>query len=116
LELYIAEYVFAAGIEDEPGDSPLFRTCGGRQPRLTNRPMSNVDICRMVKRRLREAGLPQVISPNSFRSCAATVLLLHGAAREDVQALLGHSDSRVTKLYDRRARRVTRRIVELISV
>ena len=30
--------------------------------------------------------------------------------------LLGHSDSRVTKLYDRRKKQVTRNIVERISV
>lgn len=116
LERYISEFVFAAGIEDEAKDLPLFRTCSGRKAGLTNRAMNNVDICRMVKRRLKTAGLPQTISPHSFRSCAATDLLLHGAALEDVQALLGHSDSRVTKLYDRRARRVTRNIVERISV
>jgi hypothetical protein len=33
-----------------------------------------------------------------------------------VQYLLGHSDSRVTKLYDRRRRQLTRNIVERISV
>jgi site-specific recombinase XerD len=56
------------------------------------------------------------MSPHSFRSCAATDLLLQGVALEDVQYLLGHSDSRVTKLYDRRQKQVTRNIVERISV
>jgi len=70
----------------------------------------------MLKRRLKAAGLPTIISPHSFRSCAATDLLLQGVALEDVQYLLGHSDSRVTKLYDRRKRQVTRNIVERISV
>jgi site-specific recombinase XerD len=116
LERYIAEYIFAGAMEDDVKDMPLFRTGAGRKAKLTGRAMSNVDICRMVKRRLKEAGLPQAISPHSFRSCAATDLLLHGASLEDVQALLGHSDSRVTKLYDRGARTITRNIVERISV
>ncbi len=69
-----------------------------------------------AKRRLKAASLPPVISPHSFRSMAATDLLLQGVALEDVQYLLGHSDSRVTKLYDRRKKRGTRNIVERISV
>jgi site-specific recombinase XerD len=78
--------------------------------------MNGVDICRMVKRRLRAAGLPGVISPHSFRSCAATDLLLQGVCLTDVQYLLGHADSRTTRLYDRRHKEVTRNLVERISV
>lgn len=70
----------------------------------------------MVKRRIRAAGLPSGISPHSFRACTATDLLLQGVALEDVQYLLGHVDARVTRLYDRRQQRVTRNIVERISV
>lgn len=116
LQQYIVEYLFAAAIEDDSKEAPLFRTAGGRRGRLTAQAMDNVDICRMVKRRLKAAGLPLLISPHSFRSCAATDLLLQGVALEDVQYLLGHSDSRVTKLYDRRQKQVTRNIVERISV
>ena len=78
--------------------------------------MNGADICRLVKRRLKAAGLPTVISPHFVRSCAARELLLQGVALVDVQYLLGHSDSRVTKLYDRRQKQVTRNIVERISV
>jgi site-specific recombinase XerD len=116
LERYIKEYLFAAGMEDQGSETPLFRTMGGRRGIPTGAAMSNIDICRMVKRRLSEAGLPSVASSHSFRACAATDLLLQGVPLEDVQYLLGHSDSRVTKLYDRRARQVTRNIVERISV
>jgi len=78
--------------------------------------MDNVDVCRMVKLRLKAAGVPTLISPHSFRSCAATDLFLQGVALEHVQYLLRHSDSRVTKLYDRRRKQVTRNIVERIAV
>lgn len=114
LYLYLQEYLFVGGLERERSDASLFRTVGNGL--LTVKPMSGVDICRMVKRRLASAELPTVISPHSFRSCAATDLLLQGVALEDVQYLLGHSDSRVTKLYDRRQKQVTRNIVERISV
>ena len=41
---------------------------------------------------------------------------LERAALEDVQLLAGHVDPRTTRLYDRRQRRVTRNIVDRISI
>ncbi len=116
LQRYLQEYMSTGGLESDAKDSPLFRTAAGRRAKLSAQPMNGVDICRMVKRRLKAAGLPTLMSPHSFRSMAATDLLLQGVALEDVQYLLGHSDSRVTKLYDRRQKQVTRNIVERISV
>jgi site-specific recombinase XerD len=116
LERYLFEYLSAAVPKDEPKDSPLFRTASGRQSALSETAMNGVDICRMVKRRLKSAGLGTLASPHSFRACVATDLLSQNVALEDVQYLLGHSDSRVTKLYDRRQKQVTRNIVEKISI
>ena len=45
-----------------------------------------------------------------------TDLLRQGVPLEDVQYLAGHSDPRVTRLYDRRQQRVSRQIVERISI
>ena len=45
-----------------------------------------------------------------------TELLEHGSEIDEVQYLAGHTDSRTTALYDRRKKRVTRNIVERISV
>jgi len=45
-----------------------------------------------------------------------TDLLEQGVNPDDVQHLAGHSDRRTTRLYDRRRRRITRNIVERISV
>ncbi|MEZ6129194.1 MAG: tyrosine-type recombinase/integrase [Planctomycetaceae bacterium] len=97
-------------------DMPLFRSFQARTDLITERPVSPIDICRMIKRRLRAANLPSSASPHSFRSCTATDLLEQGVSLEDVQYLLGHSDSRATRLYDRRQRQITRNIVERISV
>ena len=71
---------------------------------------------RMLKRRLSDAGLPQGLRPHSFRVAAATDLLDQGVPLEDVQYLLGHSDARTTKLYDRREKKITRNIVERIRL
>jgi site-specific recombinase XerD len=116
LQGFLTEYLSAATTDNQSEDGPLFRTALGRTRTLSDNSITGVDVCRLVKRRLKAAGLPTIISPHSFRSCTATDLLLQGVALEDVQHLLGHSDVRVTRLYDRRQRRVTRNIVERISV
>jgi integrase/recombinase XerD len=112
----LRDYIQRASLQEQAKDSPLFRSAVGRSGRLSDKKLSAVDICRIVKRRLKTAELPLAVSPHSFRSCAATDLLLQGVALEDVQYLLGHSDARVTRLYDRRQRVVTRNTVERISV
>src|SRR5271166_3962243 len=86
-----------------------------RKPVTTNA-MYVVDVCRMVKRRLRDAGLSGVLSPHSFRVTAITDLLEQGVPLEDVQRLAGHADPRTTRLYDRRQKKITRNIVERISI
>lgn len=67
LEHYILEYLAAAAIRDDPGNSPLFRSAERRTGRLTGNAISNVDICRMVKRRLKDAALPAPFLPRRHR-------------------------------------------------
>ena len=69
---------------------------------------------RMLKRRLKDARLPDIFSPHSFR--VVTDLLAQDVPLEDVQYLAGHANPKTTQIYDRRRRRVTRNIVERISV
>jgi integrase len=116
LERLLLGYVRAAGLEGAPGDAPLFRSAARTSGRLTDRPMTGVDLCRMVKRRLKEAGLPTHLSPHSFRVFTVTDLLSQGVPLEEVQYLAGHSDPRTTRLYDRRQKQVGRQIVERISI
>ena len=68
----------------------------------------------MLKRRLKAAGLPEILSPHSFRVLVVTDLLSQNVPLEDVQYLAGHA--RTTQIYDRRRRRVSRNLVERISV
>lgn len=112
LEQLLLEYMRAAGI----AEGPLFRTANRRSRTLTKNGMSGVDICRMMKRRLKAAGLPGQFSPHSFRVSVVTDLLEQNVPLEDVQYLAGHADPRTTRLYDRRRKRVTRNIVERISI
>ncbi|HVX09885.1 MAG TPA: tyrosine-type recombinase/integrase [Pirellulales bacterium] len=116
LQAYLLDYLDCIDWQSQPQDSPLFRSAAGRTGQLTGRPIRNVDVCRLVKRRLRAAGLPTHLSPHSFRVATITDLLTHGVPLEDVQYLAGHADPRTTRLYDRRQKKVTRNIVEKISI
>lgn len=116
LELFILQYLDAAALRGAPRDAPLFRTTVRKTRELTDRSMTGIDMCRMVKRRLRDAGLPSHLSPHSFRVATITDLLEQGAPLDDVQHLAGHADPRTTRLYDRRQKRVTRNLVERISI
>jgi len=116
LQGFLLDYIESAGFQGAPGDLPLFHSAYRTSGRLTANAMTGVDLCRMVKRRLKDAGLPQRLSPHSFRVFTITDLLTQGIPLEDVQFLAGHSDPRTTRLYDRRQKRVTRNIVERISL
>ena len=116
LEGFILAYVEAAGIGGEAKDSPLFRASNGRSRKLTARLLGTERICELVKRRLKDAGLPSRLSPHSFRVTAITSLLEQGVPMEDVQYLAGHAEPRTTTLYDRRKKKVTRNIVERIPI
>ena len=113
---FIFDYLAAAGLEYSDKASPLFRTTVRRTKQLTMSGMTAGDMSRMVKRRLSDAGLPDIFSPHSFRVATITDLLSQGVQLEDVQHLAGHADPRTTRLYDRRHRQVTRNIVERISI
>src|SRR5689334_2931096 len=70
LERMLLDYLSAADLTNAPATAPLFRSVAGRTGRVTVRGLTGADVCRLVKRRLRDAGLPTQLSPHSFRVCA----------------------------------------------
>jgi integrase/recombinase XerD len=116
LQEILLDYLRATKLLDAPKDVPVFRSAVGKTGQLTSRAIHVNDICRMMKRRLRDAGLPDNLSPHSFRVTTITDLLEQGIALEDVQRLAGHADPRTTRLYDRRDKKITRNVVERISI
>ncbi len=116
LQRDILAYLEAAGIGADAKDRPLFRAAVGKTKQLTGNALTSKGICELVKRRLKAAGLLVRLSPHSFRVTAITDLLTQGVPLEDVQYLAGHSSPRTTELDDRRKKKVTRNIVERISI
>lgn len=116
LQSFLLEYLDAARLLDADTGHAVFCTAIRRKKRLTNNAMTASDMGRMVKRRLRDAGLSNRLCPHSFRVTTVTDLLEQNVPLSDVQYLAGHADPRTTRLYDRRQKRVTRQIVERISV
>jgi integrase/recombinase XerD len=116
LQKMIADYLDAADLSYAPKETPLFQSVLKKQRRLTGKPINGDDIYRMMKRRLKDFGMPLLYSPHSFRVTTITDLLEQNVPREDVQHLAGHADARTTGLYDRRKKKISRNIVERISV
>ena len=116
LDVWIAAYLEAGRIDLAAKGAPLFLTAERWGLGLTDREMTAHGMRRMLKRRLQDAGLPEIITPHSFRVMVVTDLLDQNVPMEDVQYLAGHSNPQTTQIYDRRRRRVTRNIVERISV
>ena len=116
LDRWLEAYLQAARIAADPKETPLFRAALGKQKKLSRNPLSANSMRRMLKRRLMDARLPPIFSPHSFRVLVVTDLLTQDVPLEDVQYLAGHANPRTTQIYDRRQKRVTRNIVERISV
>ena len=116
LDVWLREYLDAAGVAPKDDKMPLFRAADGRRGKLTAAGYAAHSMRQMLKRRLADAGLPHLFSPHSFRVAVVTDLLNQNVPLEDVQYLAGHSNLRTTQIYDRRQRRVTRNIVERISI
>jgi len=74
----ITDYIRAAQIGFAAKDAPLFRAAVRKEKRLTEHAMHVNDICRMVKRRMKDVGLSRRLSPHSFRVTTITDLLEQG--------------------------------------
>jgi len=65
----------------------------------TGRPMSRIEIWRLVKKYAIRAGMPRNLTVHTLRHCFATHLLAGGADLRSVQEMLGHVDIATTQVY-----------------
>lgn len=65
----------------------------------TGRPLSRIEIWRIVKKHGRRAGLARQMTTHTLRHCFATHLLGGGADLRSVQEMLGHVDIATTQIY-----------------
>jgi len=112
-EEFLDAYLVAAGIAGER-ESFLFRSID-RARRLTDRPLSRMDVLAMVKRRGKRAGIaPERVCNHSFRATGITNYMEHGGRIDVAKEMAGHADERTTGLYDRSTEKVTKEEVERI--
>jgi integrase/recombinase XerD len=113
-EEYLDAYVEAASLGENKKE-PLFRSLNSNRT-LTDNRLDRRDCWEMVKRRARNAHLPDGICNHTFRGTGITVFLENGGKLEDAQRMANHASSKTTKLYDRRSDDVTVEMVELVRI
>jgi integrase/recombinase XerD len=116
LEQFLLGYLEAPGLKAQPKETPLFRPTVRRTKILTANAMAAVDMCRMVERRMKSAGLPARLSPHSFRMTTITDLLLQGVPLEKAQQIAAHESPKTTKLYDRTSDQISLDEIERIAI
>ena len=65
----------------------------------TGRPMSRIEIWRLVKKYALRAGMPRNLTVHTLRHCFATHMLAGGADLRSIQEMLGHVDIATTQIY-----------------
>lgn len=65
----------------------------------TARPLSRIEVWRIVRKAAVRAGLPKNVSPHTLRHCFGSHLLAGGADLRSVQEMLGHADVTTTQIY-----------------
>lgn len=115
LDDYLHSYIASAQIAGD-GKSCLFRSAAGRTGQLTERPLSQADVYRMIRRHAEAAGIRTKIGCHSFRATGITEYLRNGGKLEVAQQMANHESARTTGLYDRRNDQVSLDEVERIVI
>lgn len=115
LDEYLQGYLDGTGI-DADVKGFLFRTAPRHAGELTDRPMSQADVYRMIGRRAGDSGIETRIGCHSFRATGITEYLRNGGKLEVAQQMANHESARTTGLYDRRNDQVSLDEVERILI
>ena len=113
-EAYLDLYLTAANLGNDKR-AWLFQSVG-RNRLPSGSAMHRTDVLRMVKRRARDAGLPDSTCCHTFRATGITAYLDNGGTIENAQAIAAHESPRTTKLYDRTSDEITLDEIERILI
>lgn len=114
LEAWLHEYIDGAQFGNTK--SYLFRSAAGRTGKLSDTPMAQADVFRMVGRRAEAAGIRTRIGCHSFRATGITEYLRNGGKLEIARQMANHESARTTGLYDRRTDQINLDEVERIII
>jgi len=115
LEEYLHAYLQQEALQGD-GKGWLFRSAKGRSGELSDRPISQSDVYRMIGRRAEDADVATKIGCHSFRATGITEYLRNGGRLEVAQQMANHESSRTTGLYDRRQDQVSLNEIERILI
>jgi site-specific recombinase XerD len=92
LEELLEQYFETSGLRNRP-NAPLFPIALGKTRKLGKRPATRIDAARLLKRRLRDAGLSDAFFPHSLRATGISEFLENGRTLEVAQRIAGHGGS-----------------------
>jgi site-specific recombinase XerD len=115
LDTYLNEYLEATHAASKPKEY-LFRSTRGRGGELTDNPIAQPDVYRMIRRRAATAGIRPKIGNHTFRAAGITEYLRNGGKLKIAQQMANHESARTTGLYDRRDDQVSLDEVERILI
>ena len=115
LDEYLHAYIDGAALIGV-AKAPLFRSATPHTGQITERPMTQADVYRMIGRRALAAGIQTRIGCHSFRATGITEYLKNAGKLEVAQQMANHESARTTGLYDRRNDQVSLDEVERIVI
>lgn len=104
-------YLDSAGIR-EAKNSPLFRVMP--YGKVTHNGLHEMNSLAMIKRRTKNAGLPDWVGNHVCRATGITRFLETGGTLEEAANLANHANVRTTRIYDKGDRIIHRTSVEWI--
>jgi site-specific recombinase XerD len=113
-EEYMDAYLHASGIAGDHAGS-LFRTLN-RHRQLTEHRLHPNDALRLIKRHVRNVGLPDRICCHTFRATGITEYLRGGGTLENAAKIAAHESTRTTQLYARLSDEITLDEIERVII
>ncbi|WP_200333753.1 tyrosine-type recombinase/integrase [Thiocystis violacea] len=101
LEASLERYLDLTGLRGQ-AKAVLFPNAPGKRGELTERPLQQNEVYRMIRRRLLAAGIATAAGCHTFRATGITEYLRNGGKLEVAQQMANHESSRTTGLYGRR--------------